>query len=148
MEPEVTNDSLPPKPEWSSTAASVFVWAQQHLPPTQGASQRSIDALAQQQLEQELAGTRAELTAMQELMEDIPLIFERKFQQRLQPILEDNANLRRQLQQLRGGVGSGRPWQIPPGVRTPRINTALRHAFGLPPSHPQPNWNDDLSEVA
>ena len=132
MEPEVTNDSLPPEPEWSSTAASVFVWAQQHLPPTQGASQRSIDALAQQQLEQELAGTRAELTAMQELMEDIPLIFERKFQQRLQPVLEDNANLKRQLLQLQGGAQTSQQPLLPPARRKPRLHKALRHAFGLP----------------
>ena len=149
MEPEATKDSLPPEPKWSSPAASVFAWAQQHLPPAEEAPQHSAEALAhQQRLEQELAAARAELAAMHELLEDIPQIFERKFQQRLQPILEDNASLRRQLQQLQGAPQPGRQLQLPPAKRTPRIRKALRHAFGLPPSRPQADGNDDLAQAA
>ncbi len=117
MEPEARSDSLPSEPKWSPQAASVFAWAQQ--------------------LEQELAETRAELAAMHELLDDIPQIFERKFQQRLQPILSDNANLRRQLQQLQSAPEASRQPQLPPTPRQPRIRRALRHAFGLPPAGQQ-----------
>lgn len=148
MELEVAKGYLSPEPKWPSTAASVFAWAYQHFPPAEAAGHCSAEAPAQQQLERELAATQAELAAMHELLEDIPQIFERKFQQRLKPILEDNAILRRQLQQLQGRVEYGRPLHLPPGMRTPRITKALRHAFGLPPSRPRANWNDDLTEAA
>lgn len=149
MEPEARSDSLPPEPKWSSPAASVFAWAQQNLPAAEESSQRSAEALAhQQRLEQELAAARAELAAMHELLEDIPQIFERKFQQRLQPILAENSNLRHQLQQLQGGPELGRQLQLPPARRTPRIRKALRHAFGLPPSRQQTDENDDLAQAA
>ena len=85
---------------------------------------------------------------MHELLEDILQIFERKFQQRFQPIWEENAILRSQLQQLQAALESDRPLQIQPGVGTPPFQKALRQAFGLPPSHPQTNWNDDLTEAA
>ena len=44
--------------------------------------------LSAQQLERELARTREELQAMQALLEDLPSVFENKFRQRLQPLLE------------------------------------------------------------
>jgi hypothetical protein len=128
MEPDPQPDSLPPEPKWPSAAASVFAWAHQHLPPA------SADLREQQQLEQELAEARAELAAVHELLDDIPRIFERKFQQRLQPILNDNAHLRRQLQQLQGSPETRSQLQLPPTPRQARIRQALRHAFGLPPS--------------
>lgn len=128
MEPETRSDSLPPEPKWSSQAASVFAWAQQHLPPSEALARE------RQQLEQELAEARAELAAMHELLEEIPRIFERKFQQRLQPILNDNAKLRRQLQQLQGAPEASQQPQLPPSPRQRRIRKALSHAFGLPPA--------------
>ena len=101
--------------------------------PSQATVQHSANSSAHpQQLEQELAAARAELVALHALLEDIPQIFERKFQQRLQPLLEDNANLRHQLQQLQGAPEPGRQPQLPPAPRQPRIRKALRHAFGLP----------------
>ena len=150
MEPEVRRDSLPPEPRWSSPTASVFAWAQQNLLPSEQAPQPSAEALAhQQRLKQELDEARAELAAMQALLEEIPQIFERKFQQRLQPILEDNANLRSQLQQLQGAPEPGRQPQLPPARRSPRIRKALRHAFGLPPSsRQQTGTNDDPAQAA
>ncbi|MCP9808136.1 hypothetical protein KBY58_01645 [Cyanobium sp. HWJ4-Hawea] len=52
---------------------------------------------ALQLVEQELAQARAELATLHELLKDIPEIFERKFNQRLQPLLAENRNLRQQL---------------------------------------------------
>jgi hypothetical protein len=147
MEPEANRDSLPPEPKWSSPAASVFAWAQHNLPPTNQQQrlaqppQPAAEALAlQQRLQKERDEARAELAAMHELLEDLPQIFERKFQQRLKPILEDNVQLRsqlQQLQQLQGSPEPGRQPQLPPIPRKPRIRKALRHAFGLPSSDPQ-----------
>jgi len=75
-------------------------------------------------LEQELAKTREELQAMQALLEELPALFEDKFRQGLQPmleqqqrLLEDNANLRQHLLQLQPARDSGRQ--------------PLLHAFGL-----------------
>ncbi len=154
MEPEARKDSLPPEPKWSSQTASVFAWAERNLVSSEDSGQRlpqqrSADALAhQQRLQQELDAARAELAAMHELLEEIPQIFERKFQQRLQPILEDNANLRNQLQQLQGAPEPGRQLQLPAARRTPRLRKALRHAFGLPSPHPQAGSDDDRAQAA
>ena len=101
--------------------------------PSQATLQHAAETAAhQQRLEQDLAAAQAELGALHALLEDIPQIFERKFQQRLQPLLEENANLRHQLQQLQGAPELGRQLQLPPAPRQPRIRKALRHAFGLP----------------
>lgn len=58
-------------------------------------------------LEEELASTRAELEQLQQLLAELPGIFERKFQQRLEPVLqqqhqllEENTGLREQMRQL------------------------------------------------
>ena len=152
MEPEARKDSLPPEPKWSSPTASVFAWADQHLAPSKDTSQLpgqpTAEALARnQRLQQELEAARAELAAMHELLEEIPQIFERKFQQRLQPILQDNANLRQQLMQLQGAPELGRQPQLPPARQTPRIRKALRHAFGLP-SPQQGRSDDDTAQAA
>ena len=52
-----------------------------------------------------LAETRARIAAMEKLLDELPDLFESKFRQRLQPLLEqqqrlleDNAQLQRQLQ--------------------------------------------------
>lgn len=80
-----------------------------------------------EQLEQELRATRSELDALQSLLDELPEIFERKFQSRLQPILEqqhrllqDNAALRQQLLQLHPQTAS--PQQRP--VLLPSIAAA------------------------
>jgi hypothetical protein len=71
------------------------------------AAQASLDALTVQRLELELAAARDEATALHEMLEDLPEIFERKFRQRLQSILEqqqrllaDNQSLKEQLYTL------------------------------------------------
>ena len=57
--------------------------------------------------ERKLAEARLQIAELEALLEEIPAIFERKFEQRLQPLLErqerlldDNADLRQQIQQL------------------------------------------------
>ena len=95
--------------------------------------------LSAQQLERELARTREELQAMQALLEDLPSVFENKFRQRLQPLLEqqqrllsENTMLRQHLHQLQTGVGTGpQPVLLPQQQERPRLRRALRHAFGL-----------------
>ena len=96
-------------------------------------------ALSPQQLERELARTREELQAMQALLEDLPSVFENKFRQRLQPLLEqqqrllsENTVLRQHLHQLQPGVGAApQPVLLPQQQERPRLRRALRHAFGL-----------------
>ncbi len=95
--------------------------------------------LSPQQLERELARTREELQAMQALLEDLPSVFENKFRQRLQPLLEqqqrllsENTVLRQHLHQLQPGVGTApQPVLLPQQQERPRLRRALRHAFGL-----------------
>ena len=95
--------------------------------------------LSAQQLERELARTREELQAMQALLEDLPSVFENKFRQRLQPLLEqqqrllsENTVLRQHLHQLQPGVGAApQPVLLPQQQERPRLRRALRHAFGL-----------------
>ena len=57
--------------------------------------------------ERQLAEARLQIAELEALLEEIPQIFERKFEQRLQPVLErqnqlleDNADLRQQVQRL------------------------------------------------
>ena len=63
--------------------------------------------LALASAERKLAEARLQIAELEALLEEIPEIFERKFEQRLQPVLErqerllnDNAELRQQIQLL------------------------------------------------
>ena len=76
-------------------------------PPTAPQVGTSTEALRLALSEQQLAEARLRLSEMEELLRDLPEIFERKFQQRLQPLLErqdrlleDNQLLRQQMRQL------------------------------------------------
>ncbi len=69
-----------------------------------------------QQLEMELAAARDELKALHEMLEDLPEIFERKFQQRLATVMEhqkhlldDNQALRERLYSLNPAAADGPP---------------------------------------
>jgi hypothetical protein len=120
MEQDADLDPTSPQPTWSPAVSSVFPWAQRSS---------SVD-----QLEQELREARTELEALHALLEDIPRIFESKFQQRLEPILHHNAQLRGELQQLRElqqAPAAIRQPQLPEVPVRPRLRYALRHAFGL-----------------
>jgi hypothetical protein len=92
------------------------------------AAQASLDALTVQRLELELAAARDEATALHEMLEDLPEIFERKFRQRLQSILEQQQRLLADNQSLREQLYSLTP--ASPGVET-RPNRLL-----LPSSQP------------
>ncbi|MEX0588606.1 MAG: hypothetical protein WD136_05050 [Cyanobium sp.] len=126
-EPDSTIDPvvIPPSPKWQPPAASVLSWQQQRE--------------RQDELEQELAKTREEVQAMQALLEDLPALFEDKFSQRLQPmleqqqrLLEDNASLRQHLVQLQPGSEPPRQRLLMPRKEDrPRIRQALLHAFGF-----------------
>ncbi|MEB3184830.1 MAG: hypothetical protein VKM97_02995 [Cyanobacteriota bacterium] len=94
---------LPPQPRWGDAVQGVFHWNRGHG--------------REQLLEQELSAARDELQAMQTLLEELPEIFERKFEARLRPVLEqqyqllqDNATMRQQLQALQ-------PAPTPPASR-------------------------------
>jgi multidrug resistance efflux pump len=63
--------------------------------------------LALANAERKLAEARLQIAELEALLEELPDIFERKFEQRLQPVLErqerlldDNADLRQQIQML------------------------------------------------
>ena len=96
--------------------------------------------LALASAERQLAEARLQIAELEALLEDLPEIFERKFQQRLQPLLErqerlqdDNISLREQIQQLAPVPGEVRLRFTPPG-----------HATGtqpmLPPLPNRPPW--------
>jgi len=87
-------------------------------------------------VERELATALAEITSLNELLEDIPEIFERKFQQRLQPLLAENQALRHQVLQLQSSPTDFRAAELLPSVQSgrgqrPRFGQVIRHAFGL-----------------
>ena len=121
-----------PEPKWSSAAASVFIWAQeQHKSAAAAPSDRELRAV-----ERELATAHAELTRLHELLEDIPEIFERKFQQRLQPLLAENHALRHQVLQLETSRSNLRQAELLPQAQPrrrerPGFGKVIRHAFGL-----------------
>lgn len=80
---------------------------------------------------------------MQALLEDLPGLFEDKFRQRLQPMLDqqqrlinDNDNLRQHLLQLQPGSDTGTQRLLLPQQERarPRLRQALLHAFGFSPN--------------
>lgn len=129
MEPE---QHPVPEPKWPSAAASVFVWAKDQLNPAAEAPNfRELRAV-----ERELETALAEITSLNALLEDIPEIFERKFQQRLQPLLTENQALRHQVLQLQSSPTNVKAAELLPPVKPsraerPRLSQVIRHAFGL-----------------
>jgi hypothetical protein len=95
----------------------------------------------QQSLEQQLEATREELAAMQQLIEDLPDLFERRFALRLEPLLAHRERLQNETQQLRHDLLQLQSQRLPvslpllppaPQRQQPRLARALKHAFGLP----------------
>lgn len=120
------------------------------MPPAAPASPASLAITTTgpdaQQLEMELAAARDELKALHEMLEDLPEIFERKFQQRLATVMEhqkhllaDNQALRDRLYSLNPGAadepppGSGRPQPLllPTVARKQGWGQALKRALRL-----------------
>ena len=133
MEPE---QHPVPEPKWPSAAASVFVWAKDQLTLAPEAPPESPNFRELRAVERELATALAEITSLNELLEDIPEIFERKFQQRLQPLLAENQALRHQVLQLQSSATDFKAAELLPPVKPgrgqrPRFGQVIRHAFGL-----------------
>lgn len=120
---------IDPKANHNTSAAP---WLQPQVPPPPAApppppqsatGQAQADALRLAYTEQQLVDARQRLAEMEELLRDLPEIFERKFQQRLQPLverhdrlLEDNQQLRQQMRQLTATPAEMR--QLPPAGQT------------------------------
>ena len=75
----------------------------------------------------ELARAQAQIADLEALLSELPDIFERKFQQRLQPLLErqehlldDNARLRQELHRL-SPAPSGAGWLLPAQREAPNV---------------------------
>lgn len=126
-----------PSPVESETAAP---------PPPPAATSLAITSTPPdpQQLELELAAAHDELKALHEMLEDLPEIFERKFQQRLATVMEhqkhlqaDNQALRERLYNLSpgetDGPGSGRsqPLLLPTVAPKQSWVGALKRALRL-----------------
>jgi Mg2+ and Co2+ transporter CorA len=92
----------------------------------------------------ELSACREELASMRALLNDLPQIFEGKFETRLEPLmeqkqrlLEGNQDLREQLRQLQpaealsGQLMPAADPPLPPSHRRQAWGRSLRHAFGL-----------------
>jgi TolA-binding protein len=110
---------------------------------TPGPEQADDNQRRIQQLEMELEAAHGEVHALSEMLEELPSIFERKFQQRLQGVLvqqqlliAENSSLRDRLFGLLPGSGmepvSGRQLQLPPMGSRRRSSLAdrLRRALG------------------
>ena len=128
MEPELNREASSSTPEWPNQAAPVFddddtyLDSEQITTPPRPASpqhqplpnQQLDQKLAEQrerQLEQQLREVRNELAAMESLMAEVTQIFALKYQQRLQPILEENNGLRQQLDQVHRQLHQLQPQQ-------------------------------------
>ena len=88
--------------------------------------------------ERQLAEARLQISEMEALLEDLPEIFERKFSQRLQPVLErqeqllaDNRSLHQQIQRLAPAPGEVRLRFNPEAAADPAAGIQL-------PQLPQP----------
>jgi hypothetical protein len=81
-------------------------------------------------LKQELETRRHQLAAMQALLNDLPQIFESRFEGRLRPLLEQKQRLLEGNRSLREQLSQ---WQraTPPDRGRQHWSRNLRHAFGL-----------------
>jgi hypothetical protein len=96
-----------------------------------------------QALEIELAAARDEIRALHEMLEDLPEIFERKFQQRLATILEHQKHLLADNQALRDRLyGHGSSDADGPGSGPPRSQPALLSTVAS-----KPGWGQALKRA-
>jgi hypothetical protein len=90
-------------------------------------------ASATRRLERELADVQEEVAALQEMLQELPTIFERKFQGRLQQLLDhqnslegENRTLRKRLLAIAPGSENNPLPMRPRGLLPPAIRTALK----------------------
>lgn len=122
-----TATDLPPLAEPASAEAELPT--PQPLIP-QGDAALEVATL---RLRRELAEVQEEVAALQEMLQELPTIFERKFQQRLRKVVDqqrlleaDNRSLRRRLLALApGGDPDALPLR-PHGLLPPSVRTALK----------------------
>jgi hypothetical protein len=110
--------------------------------PIAGASSLALTTTGPdaQHLEMELAAVRDELKALQEMLEDLPEIYERKFQQRLATVMEHQKHLLDDNQSLREIVkGGGRPMTTPPPPPPSALKPTRPAAPDPAPSKPSPS---------
>lgn len=148
-DPAANGFALPFPPREPSAAAAPAAAAHPHqapAPPSTAASDPDpVDVQQQriQQLEKELEAARDEVQALSEMLEELPTIFERKFQQRLQGVLDqqrlliaENSSLRDRLFGLLPGASTdqatSRQLLLPPMAPRPhtRLGDRLRRALG------------------
>ncbi len=147
VESETTASAGPPAaaaPRVTEPSPAEAPSAASSSPPATASLAITSTAPDPQQLELELAAAHEELKALHEMLEDLPEIFERKFQQRLATVMEhqkhllaDNQALRERLYSLSpgemDGPGSGRsqPLLLPTVAPKQSWVGALKRALRL-----------------
>ncbi|MFM7648170.1 MAG: hypothetical protein ACKO50_08905 [Cyanobium sp.] len=113
---------------WSMASSEPEDLPLQDEPASPPPSSSGEEALRIRRLEQELAAARDESEALHQMLEDLPEIFERKFRQRLQAVLEHQQHLLADNQTLRDrlfALGPAAP------VERPRLPPASEERRGL-----------------
>ena len=144
MEPELNREASSSTPEWPNQAAPVFADDDTYLdseqittPPRPASPQqqpipnqqldKQLGEQRERQLEQQLRQARNELAAMESLMAEVSEIFELKYKQRLQPILEENNGLRQQLDQVHRQLHQLKPQQRQAQPDQPQLPQVARN---------------------
>ena len=144
MEPELNRQASSNTPEWPHQAAPVFADDDTYLdseqittprPPASPQQQpipnqqldKQLGEQRERQLEQQLSQARNELAAMESLMAEVSEIFELKYKQRLQPILEENNGLRQQLDQVHRQLHQLKPQQRQAQPEQPQLPQVARN---------------------
>lgn len=112
-----------PTPGLWQPASSAAVPLPVALPvPPAPATESTLVVAQRQRLELELEAARAEVAALHEMLEDLPEIFERKFRQRVQGLLEEQQRLLNDNQLLRDRLYALTPATptAPPALRGDR----------------------------
>lgn len=87
----------------------------------------------------ELEATRHQIASYQSLLQDVPGIFERKFRERLQPLLERNQQIAAEGAQLREQLSRALPQSPPPAAALPE---AARPEVARPEADPSGRGGD------
>lgn len=132
-DPAITADHVPVVAQAAAAAAEILPLAESSSPPPLAPQGDAALKVATLRLRRELAEVQEEVGALQEMLEELPSIFERKFQQRLRKVVDqqrlleaDNSNLRRRLLALAPGVDPEALPLRPHGLLPPSLRTALK----------------------
>jgi hypothetical protein len=139
---EPSSPPVAPSPAGSAPPAEAFQAPGAPPPPATSLAITTTPA-DPEQLELELAAARDELKALHEMLEDLPEIFERKFQQRLATVMEHQKHLLADNQALRDRLYSlspGDPDGGPPG-------SGRGQPLLLPTVAPKPGWGEALKRA-